>query len=68
MSNNKFLKNKSINNLKNDLHILLKKKFSLRMQLSLNRIKKNHLIRKCKKNISIIKTILSERCINDKKK
>ncbi len=68
MSNNKFLRDKSINNLKNDLHILFKKKFSLRMQLSLNRIKKNHLIRECKKNISIIKTILREKCINDKKK
>ncbi len=68
MSNNKFLRSKSIEELKNNLHILLKKKFTLRMQLFLNKIKKNHLIRKCKKNISIIKTILREKCINEKKK
>ncbi len=68
MSNNKFLRIKTIKELKNNLYILLKKKFTLRMQLSLNRIKNNHLIRKCKKNISLIKTILREKCINEKKK
>ncbi len=68
MSNNKFLRNKDIKELKNILYVLLKKKFTLRMQLFLNKIKKNHLIRKCKKNISIIKTIIREKCINEKKK
>ncbi len=68
MSNNKFLRNKNIKELKNILYILLKKKFTLRMQLFLNKIKKNHLIRKCKKNISIIKTLIREKYINEKKR
>ncbi len=68
MINNKFLKNKNIEELKRELFILNNQKFNLRMSFFLNKIKRNHLIRRCKKNISIIKTILWEKNLDDKKK
>ncbi len=68
MINSKFLKNKNIEELNKDLSFLLKEKFNLKMQLYLNKIKKNHLIRNCKKKIIIIKTILTEKKKYEKKK
>ncbi len=67
MFNNKFLRKKSIKELKNDLYDLLKKRISLYLQLSSKKLNQTHLIKLCKRNISKIKTIIFEKKkINEK--
>lgn len=53
--------NKNTNELNNILINLLKEQFNLRLQLSSKKLVQVHLIRKVKKNIARIKTILRYR-------
>ncbi|MCW5197111.1 50S ribosomal protein L29 [Buchnera aphidicola] len=55
------LRKKSIHNLYNDLLNLLQEKFNLRIQLSQRKLKHVHLLRRVRRNISRIKTILTEK-------
>ncbi len=58
MINKRFVINKNIIEIKNKLFSLLKEYFNLRMKLSLNKLRKTHLIKVCKKNIVRLKSFL----------
>ncbi len=58
MSNNKFLKNKKIKELKLELNNLLKEKFNLKIYKLSGNLKKTHLIKLCKKKIAKLRTFL----------
>ncbi len=59
---------KNIKELKMELYNLLKKYFSLRIQLFSGKLKKTHLIRSYRRNIARIKTYLTIKNINYVKK
>ncbi len=54
-----FYKKKKIKDLNNELFILYKELFNLKLKLSLNKLKQTHLIKLCKKKISLIKTFIT---------
>ncbi len=58
---------KKISELNNDLFLLKQKYFNLRMKLSLNQFKQNHIIRKYKRSISLLKTVIYEKKMQKKK-
>ncbi len=66
MNNKSILRLKSIDELNYELLNLLKEYFSLRVKLSTNQLKQTHLVRVCRKNIAIMKTILWEKKNNGK--
>ncbi|ABJ90787.1 50S ribosomal protein L29 [Buchnera aphidicola] len=49
------------NHLKKNLLDLLKEQFNIRLQLSSGKLKKTHLVKKNKKDIARIKTVLNKR-------
>lgn len=55
------LKNKSVEDLNTDLLYLLRMKFRLRMQLSSGQLEKPHVIKKVRRDIARIKTILTQK-------
>lgn len=52
---------KSVIDLKEILLIYLKEQFNLRLQLSSGKLKKLHLIKKVRRNIAVIKTLLKQK-------
>ncbi|XZR52695.1 MAG: 50S ribosomal protein L29 [Enterobacteriaceae bacterium] len=54
----KNIKNKTINELKGILYILLYEKFKLRIKLGNNKLKSTHLLKNNRKNIARIKTLI----------
>jgi large subunit ribosomal protein L29 len=60
MKKNEFM-NFSTDELKNKLIELLKEQFSIRMQNGMKQLKKVHLFKKVRRDISRVKTILTER-------
>lgn len=59
------LRNKSIEQLQKDLIELLKTQFGLKMQHATGQLEKNSELKKVRKNIARIKTILSEKVVHD---
>lgn len=59
------LRNKSIEQLQKDLIELLKTQFGLKMQHATGQLEKNSELKKVRKNIARIKTILSEKAAHD---
>lgn len=59
--NIKKLREKSLNYLKLELLRLLRELFNLRIQAKNNQLTQSHLIRKAKRNIARIKTIIKEK-------
>lgn len=57
----KELRNKSVNELSEELMALLKEQFNLRITRSTNQNLQSHLFKKAKKEIARIKTILKEK-------
>ncbi|CAL4324084.1 50S ribosomal protein L29 [Buchnera aphidicola] len=55
------LRNKSIDDLNHELENLLKEKFNLRMQVSSEKSPNSHLFRNVRKNIVLIKTVITEK-------
>ncbi|MCK5817712.1 MAG: 50S ribosomal protein L29 [Psychromonas sp.] len=55
------LKNKSVEDLNAELLSLLRVKFSLRMQLSSGQLEKPHVIKKVRRDIARVKTILTQK-------
>lgn len=55
------LREKSVEDLKNELIALLKEQFSLRMQNGLGRAPRSHLFKKVRRTIAQVKTILREK-------
>ncbi len=60
MKNISFFKKKNNKDLKLELYSLLKEFFYLRFKLYSNKFKKTHLIKMCRKNIAIVKTLIKE--------
>ncbi|CAL4323645.1 50S ribosomal protein L29 [Buchnera aphidicola (Panaphis juglandis)] len=56
-----FLKKQTLNDLNFELLNLLKEQFNLKIQLSSGKLKKFHILRKVRKNIARIKTIITEK-------
>jgi large subunit ribosomal protein L29 len=54
-------RNKSEVELKQELLALRKEQFNLRMQKKMGQLPKSHLVRKARKEIALIKTILKEK-------
>lgn len=52
---------KSIESLNTELLSLLKSQFNLRMQASSNRIRQTHLLRKVRRDIARVKTLLTQK-------
>ncbi len=62
------LRNKSIKELNDQLTLLLREKFNLNLQLVNHKLNKTHLSKNIRRDIAIIKTLLTEkktRKIND---
>ncbi|WP_343187714.1 50S ribosomal protein L29 [Buchnera aphidicola (Periphyllus koelreuteriae)] len=57
----KQLRTKNIEFLKKELFSLLQEQFNLRMQLSSKKLNQTHLLKINRKNIAVIKTLLSEK-------
>ncbi|MCW5197488.1 50S ribosomal protein L29 [Buchnera aphidicola] len=55
------LRNKKLDFLNTELLNLLKEKFNLKLQFSSNKLKQTHLLKINRKNIAIIKTVISEK-------
>lgn len=55
------LKEKSVEELKAELLELLREQFNLRMQLSTGQLAQTHLLRKTRRNIARVKTVLNEK-------
>lgn len=55
------LREKSNDELKNELNALLREQFNLRMQRGLNKSPRPHLFKKVKRTIAQVKTILREK-------
>ncbi|QJC29123.1 50S ribosomal protein L29 [Enterobacteriaceae endosymbiont of Plateumaris rustica] len=60
MNVNKLIK-KNYQELNKELLSLLREQFNLKIQLKSGNLKQTHLLKKSKKNIAIIKTILSQK-------
>jgi len=52
---------KNVNELLADLHNLKKELFALRYNISTNELKNVSLLKKCKKNIARVKTLISQK-------
>lgn len=57
------LKNKSTEELNNELLGLLKAQFGLRMQLAASQLEKNSELKKVRRNIARVKTVLKEKAL-----
>ncbi|CAL4323364.1 50S ribosomal protein L29 [Buchnera aphidicola] len=57
----KIFRKKSIKELNSELCLLLKEKFNLKMQCSAKKLQQTHLLKKSRKNIAIIKTLITEK-------
>lgn len=57
------LKNKSTDELNNELLGLLKAQFGLRMQRAANQLEKNSELKKVRRNIARVKTVLKEKAL-----
>ena len=55
------LREKSLDDLKSELHALLREQFNLRMQKSMSTLPRHHLFKKARRNIARVKTILREK-------
>lgn len=55
------LRNKSVEDLNQELDALLKSHFSLRMQLAMQQLNKNSELKKARRDIARVKTILHEK-------
>jgi large subunit ribosomal protein L29 len=55
------LKNKSVEDLNTELLSLLRMQFSYRMQLSSDQLEKPHVIKKVRRDIARVKTILTQK-------
>lgn len=60
------LRNKTIDELKKELLDLRKEQFNLRMQKKIGQLPKSHLIRKTKKDIARLKTVMNEKRLTEK--
>ncbi len=61
MKNINLLRKQNIGELNIILFSLEEKYFNLRMKFSLNKFKKTHIIKECRRNIALIKTIIYEK-------
>ena len=55
------IRNKTVEELKTELLSLRKEQFNLRMQKKMGQLPKSHLVRKAKKDIARLKTVLNEK-------
>ncbi|SFM65017.1 50S ribosomal protein L29 [Marinobacter zhejiangensis] len=55
------LRDKSVEELKNELIDLLKEQFNLRMRKATGQLNQSHLLRKVKRDIARVKTVLNEK-------
>lgn len=55
------IKNKSIEELNSELLHLLREQFNLRMQKAAGQMQKTHLLRKVRRNIARVKTLLTQK-------
>ncbi len=55
------LKQKSVEELNEELLSLLREQFNLRMQLSTGQLAQTHLLRKVRRDVARVKTILNEK-------
>lgn len=60
------LRNKSNEELQKELLDLRKEQFNLRMQKKIGQLPKSHLIRKAKKDIARLKTVMNEKRLEEK--
>ncbi len=60
------LRNKTTDELKKELLDLRKEQFNLRMQKKIGQLPKSHLIRKGKKDIARLKTVMNEKRLSEK--
>jgi large subunit ribosomal protein L29 len=60
------LRNKTTEELKQELLALRKEQFNLRMQKKMGQLPKSHLIRKAKKDIARLKTVMNEKSLTEK--
>jgi len=55
------LKNKSVEELNNELNALLKEQFNLRMQKATGQLAQTHQVRSVRRNIARVKTVLGQK-------
>ena len=55
------LREKTVDDLKNELNALLREQFNLRMQRGLGKMPRPHLFKKVRRTIAQVKTILKEK-------
>jgi len=55
------LRNKSVDELKQELHNLLREQFNLRMQRGVGQLAKPHLMNRARRDIARIKTVLKQK-------
>ena len=55
------LKQKSVDELKKELHDLLREQFNLRMQKGTGQLSKPHLVKAVRRNIARVKTAINEK-------
>lgn len=60
------LRKKTIDELKKELLDLRKEQFNLRMQKKTGQLQKSHLVRKTKKDIARLKTVMNEKRLTEK--
>jgi large subunit ribosomal protein L29 len=55
------LREKSLDELRNTLHELLKEQFNLRMQQGTGQLARHHLVRQVRRDIARVKTVMNEK-------